>query len=435
MKLFSTCSVKIKHYNHIFKKTVELYQAAVDFYIVVCLKEWKNIVEIQGSNAQQMFLEQLTHRTKNRPEVKYDFSRDFYKFPSYLRRSAISEAIGKVSSYKSNLANWTANPIGKPPSITKAGNVYPAMFRDNMYVRIDDYTAKIKVFIRNTWDWLTISLKKSDVDYILRKCSFRKECVPTLQKRGKEWFLDFPFEEQVTLSQPPVEKRIAIAVDLGLHNACVCSAMMADGTILGRHFLSLPKEKDCLAHAINRIKKAQQHGATKMPRLWAKAKGINHAITSKTAQFIIDIVCFYHADVIVFEHLELKGKKHGSKKQKLHHWKCLDVQSIVANKAHRLGVRISRICARGTSSFAYDGSGKVIRDKNNYSMCTFANGKRYHCDLSATYNIGARYFIRERLKSLPETVRLGVEAKVPPCTKRSTCTLSTLIRLNAVLAV
>ena len=52
--------------------------------------------------------------------------------------------------------------------------------------------------------------------------------------------------------------------------------MRSDGTILGRHYCKLPKETDHLAHSINRIKKTQQHGNYKTPRLWAKAKGINH---------------------------------------------------------------------------------------------------------------------------------------------------------------
>ena len=37
------------------------------------------------------------------------------------------------------------------------------------------------------------------------------------------------------------------------------------------------------------------------------------------------------------------------------------------------------------------------------------------------------------LRSLPEKERLAVEAKVPRLAKRSTCTLSTLISLNAEL--
>ena len=89
----------------------------------------------------------------------------------------------------------------------------------------------------------------------------------------------------------------------------------------------------------------------------------------------------------------------------------------------------------GTSRLAFDGTGAVERGiDGNYSMCRFQNGKIYHCDLNAAYNIGARYFIRERIKSLPETARLQLEAKVPQVCKRSTCTLSTLLRLDAALA-
>ena len=70
--------------------------------------------------------------------------------------------------------------------------------------------------------------------------------------------------------------------------------------------------------------------------------------------------------------------------------------------AHRDGMRISRVCAWGTSKLAFDGSGKVTRDKHNHSICTFANGKQYNCDLSASYNIGARFFLREWKKVYPD---------------------------------
>ena len=53
-----------------------------------------------------------------------------------------------------------------------------------------------------------------------------------------------------------------------------------------------------------------------MPRLWAKVKGINDDIAVKTANFIIDTAVMYNADTIVFEHLDLAGKKRGSKKQR-----------------------------------------------------------------------------------------------------------------------
>ena len=72
---------------------------------------------------------------------------------------------------------------------------------------------------------------------------------------------------------------------------------------------------------------------------------------------------------------------------------------MVEHKAHRCGIRIRRVCAWNTSKLAYDGSGPVARDTDNYSMCTFKTGKRHECDLSASYNIGSRYFLREYEKS------------------------------------
>ena len=441
MKIFSTYSVKIKHYNHIFKDTIEIYRNAVDFLIDVCLKEWNDLSAIEGNLKQQQYVERLCHKTADNPEVKYtSFDKRFYKFPSYLRRGAISEAIGKVSSYKSNLSNWQNSDEktrGRKPSYPKTGYVYPCLYKTGMYEETGTYEAKIKVYIRNTWDWIYVQLRKSDVDYISRRCASRKKCAPTLQKRGSQWFLDFPFEEKIKLTDSEVFEQTIVAVDLGVNSAATASVMKSDGTVIGRHFFKLPKEYDSLNHSINKIKKTQQNGNQKTPKLWARAKGINKDIAVKTAAFIIDTAVLYNADTIVFEHLDRKGKKRGSKKQRLHMWRSQYVQSMVENKAHRLGMRISHICAWGTSRLAFDGSGTVLRGKDAklkcYSLCRFPNGKIYNCDLSASYNIGSRYFVREVLKSLPVKERLELEAKVPQVTRRSTCTLSTLINLNAEL--
>ena len=433
MEVMTTYKVKIKESHGALKATVNLYRQAVDFFIDVSIKEWDMVEKIEQPLKKQRAIECLVHHTRTNPNPKYNFDQIFGKFPSYLRRAAISEAIGKVSSYKSNYSNWEKTKIGNEPGYPKAGYVYPAMYRDNCFVRTGTYEARLKVWISNTWDWINIKLKKTDVDYILRNCANRQECVPTLRKRGKNWYLDFAFKEKIKFENKGINEQVIIGVDLGINNACTCVAMLSDGTVIGREFLRLPREKDSLGHKLNKIKKAQQNGAYKMPRLWAKVKGVNLSIAHKTANFIVDVAKLYCADIVVFEHLDLQGKKRGSKKQRLHHWKVQAVQQIVSCKAHREGIRISRVCAWNTSSLAFDGSGKVERDKDNYSMCTFASGKRYNCDLSASYNICARYFIREILKSLPVRERLDMEAKVPACSKRTTCTLATLISLNAEL--
>ena len=344
LQIYTTYKVKIKHYNHIFKDTIAVYRHAVDYLIDVCNTNWDVISTFKGQN-KLTYVESLIHATKDNPNPMYDFDTKFYKMPSYLRRGAINEAIGKMSSYRSNLANWESSPNGKAPSVPKAGYVFPSMYRTVMYNQTGDYAAQIKVYIRNTWDWITVDLRKSDMDYIYRRCKNRKACAPTLQKRGKEWFLDFPFEEKVKLNDTVVCDQTVVAVDLGINTAATISVMRSDGTIFGRHFCKLPKETDHLTHSINRIKKAQQNGNYKNPRLWVKAKGVNHDIATKTANYIMDVAVLYNSDVIIFEHLDKDSKVRGSKKQKLKMWRSQEVQSIVTNKAHRLGMRISHICA------------------------------------------------------------------------------------------
>ena len=97
-------------------------------------------------------------------------------------------------------------------------------------------------------------------------------------------------------------------------------------------------------------------------------------------------------------------------------------------------IRFSTVYAPGTSKYAFDGSGAVMRDKDNHSLCTFKTGKRYNADLSASYNIGGRYLVRELLKACPETEASEARAKVPGLSARATCTLSTYISLLAVTA-
>ena len=431
MKIHSSYKIKIKGCSSVFDETVSLYRKAVDFFINVILSRWETDFSICKNQSDVIRLaERLCHSTAKRPFVDFDFSKDFYKFPSYLRRAAIVQAFGDVSSYQTRLQLWQKHRQGQAPGMLRVGHVFPAMYRDNMFRRTGRETARVKVFVRHTWDWIDIGLRKTDVDYIARYCSTRKECVPILRKRGKNWFLEFGFEESVKLSDTPIEQQRIVAVDLGINNACVCSVMNADGTILARRFLRLSQEQDRLKRSLDRIKQAQRHGARKMPRLWALCKGINDDISVKTARFIMDVAVLYEADTIVIEKLELRGKKRGGKRQRLHHWRAQYVQQMVEHKAHRCGMRIRRVNAWNTSRLAFDGSGMVERDAKNYSLCTFVNGKRYHADLNASYNIGARYFVRELFKTLTVTQGQHISAKVPECVKRSTCTLSSLIRLH-----
>ena len=343
MKVITSYPVQIKEYSHIFDATVDLYRAAVDHYIHIAMKEWDSLMGL-SSKRQLSYMEKLSHSTKANPTPAYDIiSKDhrLYKLPSYLRRAAINKALGDVSSYMSRKARWDGIPAdarGKEPGLPVAGIAFPAMYRENCYERTGLYSAKLKVFHQNTWTWLDVELRKSDTDYIARHCTNRKECAPTLTKKGKRWSLVFAFEEKVKLNNTPIREQRILAVDLGINNACTCSVMTSDGTILHRDIYSLDKEYDSLHHALNKVKQAQQYGNYKTPRLWAVATGINDRIAILTANHIVELAVKHKVSCVVMEHLNTRGKKRGASKQKLHHWRSQYVQAMLVTKCHRMGI-------------------------------------------------------------------------------------------------
>ena len=429
MKITSSYGIEIKQMNKIFRPTITIYNNAISFCIDVFENEWLNIEKLDKVMRKQ-YAESIIHTTKNN-KAKYDFDNKFYKMPSYMRRSVINQALGYLSSYHSNLDNWYANgSVGNKPTLQRHLNKFPAFYKDNMYLSNADDIVQLKLYINNDWKWVTIKLKHTDMQYIRKYLQDTKMSVPTLEKKHHKWFLRFAFEEDVELKD--TEDKI-LAIDLGINTDATCSVMRKDGTILARKFINFASDKDQLYHTLNKIKGvSQKYGSHNTTKLWRVAKFRNEELARKIAKTISDYAKEWDVDVIVFEHLDIKGKKRGSKKQKLHMWKKNSIQKYVEHKAHRQGIRISRICAWNTSKLAYDGSGNVARDSSNYSLATFNNGKKYNCDLSASYNIGARYFIRELEKSIPAKDWSLIQAKVPECVKRTQCTYSTFVEILKV---
>lgn len=442
MKIISSYATKIVGHNDIFAETINVYRKALAYVIEVCDKEWEHISQIELSKLQINAIESLIHSTNNNIAKYLDFDSLFYKFPSYLRRDVISTALGKVKSYHSNLANWnaTSQKTGKPPRLNKHHHEYPCMFRTNMYQEVMDNWALIKIFHQNDWIWLPVQLRQQDVKYLKKYWSHSKAKAPILEKKGRAYYLRFAFEERIPLSETHIMDQRILAVDLGYNTDATCSVMTSDGTILARKFINFSSEKDHLYHGLNKLKQQQRrYGSKSTSKIWRYLNRCNTDLSIKIAIAITSLATEYNVDAIVFEYLDFKGKKmRGSKAQRLHLWRKNGIQDLVTHKAHRCGIRISRICAWNTSRYAYDGSGTLERDVTNKALATFKNGKQYNCDLSASYNIGARYFIREILKTdrpkpLSQKIRSRVVANVPDCEKRTTCTLSTLWSLSAEL--
>ncbi len=449
MKIISSYPVKIVGHNHIFDNTLTIYREAISYVMDVINCHWASIAPIYKDRKTlgMRMVEEMLVTTKNH-EAICDFQDRFHKFPSYLRRDVVMSALGAISSYRSNLENWEKEDIevrGEAPQLQKDTFQFPCFYNKNMFksarkgvvsnnIYLSDTQISVKIYHRKDWVWLPIQLRKQDIKYIETHCNQDQIKAPTLEKKGRSYRLRFAFEEQVPLNQTKIQDQTIVAVDLGINTDATCAVMNADGTVIARKFINFASEKDHLYHSLNKIRKQQRiYGPKSVSSSWRKAKHYNKELAIKIANAIVDVANEYHADTIVFEYLDFKGRKPRYKKQKLHMWKKNDIQTMVEHKAHRLGIRISRICARNTSALAYDGSGSVKRESSNYQLATFSNGKQYNCDLNASYNIGARFFVREIPKTLTKKVRSAVEAKVPALSKRTICTLSTLISLHEVV--
>ena len=432
MKITSSYGVELRKQNIPIRQTLDVYRSAVSYLTEIYEQVWEELERIPETKKRFNEAEHLIHTTKKN-QARFDFDIRFPKMPSYLRRASIQHALGSISSYKTRMGMWEKlGQIGGKPKLVHENHAMPVFYRDVMYRENENGkdAAYLKLYDGHDWKWFHVRLSHTDMEYLRKNWSGKKASAPTLERRYRKYFLRFSYTEDVILTKVPIREQIICSVDLGINTDAVCTIMQSDGTVLGRKFINFSSEKDRMYRVLGRISRFQRkHGSVQVKSRWAYAKRLNTELGRKIAGAVTGYAEENHADVIVFEYLETKGKISGRKKQKLHLWRKRDIQKRCEHQAHRRGMRISRICAWNTSRLACDGSGTVVRDPGNHSLCTFRNGKRYNCDLSASYNIGARYFIRELLKPLPATERSLLEAKVPSVKRRISCVYADLREL------
>lgn len=437
MKLTSSYAMKLTGELKALENSITIYRKTLQFVVPVVDTHWGELKEYLSTKQRMAYTEKLIHTT-NKNTAYYNFDEVFPKFPVYLRRAAINGALGVVASYRSNLENWEMDPKRAQPRLSLTHYTYPAYYKVNMFRNFDPIrqTIELKVFKNNDWVFETYKLKTSDCTYYQKYLAGKKQNVPIIQKKGRRFYATFSYEEDIQLIPEKSINKIC-AIDLGLNTDATCSIMDKDGTVYARKFISFSEEHDRLDTQLGRIKRNQKRGSRHNKTLWRKVAGISQDIADETVKVIFDFGIEHGVDVFVLEYLDFKGK---NTVKRAHFWRYKRIYKVLTHKAHQHGLRVSRVNAHNTSRLAFDGSGwskrgREITPDTPHALMQFPNGKIYNADLNASYNIGARYFIKHLLKTVTVTQRLALEAKVPQVTKRSTCTLSHLISLRSELAI
>jgi putative transposase len=224
---------------------------------------------------------------------------------------------------------------------------------------------------------------------------------------------------------------------LGINTTATISVVNKSGTVSHREFIHVGRDIDRRDKRLKIIsKKASLTGKLQKGfacGLYRKAGNINREIGQKVSARLVKIAKQYSVQYIVFEHLKSwrpkGGKKRSTLKQRFHGWLHRRIATLTEMKWSELGGKVAFVNPRGTSSYAYDGSGKLTRSSSNYELAVFAIGKQYNCDLSASYNIGARFILKLCGGNSPE-VGQGKNSCPSP---RSRGTLSMLWLVPSIL--
>lgn len=409
--------------HHALRNTVEIYRRYVRDLMILVNAQWCELSACVGNEFIKS-VEDIIHPTQKRPNTKHTyFNRRYYKFPSYLRRVAIMDAAGQVRSFNTRYDQWLdGNRVSRPPKLTCSTNTFPSLYKGQCVRFGDKNLVEIKVYQNQDWVWKTLSMRGSK-----RFMDAGKDMSPLLVYKNKRWKLSIPTKIKTELKNRDDFSEKVLAVDVGINTTAVCSVVDKSGTVHDRLFLCR-SDKDRETKLMQRIrstaKTSTRHGnklytgfcAQDYRRLKQLANNEAHQISRKIVNHALSHGC----DCIAVEDLKgwkpAAGKKWSLMKARFHRWYHRMLVTRIESKALESGIRCVRVYARGTSSQAYDGSGRVKRDKTNYSLCRFTSGKGYNADLNASLNIAARAVLKIYYPELCKLLRSQGKPNACPTT-------------------
>lgn len=381
------------------QQTLHQYRAFCRALSYVVLNNWPALSQAPGFAPA---VERLIHPTAKNPSPRHRyFAQKFYKFPSYLRRAAIEFAHGQVSSFLTRYRDWQGGMrscrTARPPVFNPQAGCYPAMYRGQQFKLNTACTvASLKLWDGREWLWHDLPIAKVRHRHLIGEVKS-----PSLIVRKGACHLSVPVA--IKPSQRPAADRV-LAVDLGINTLAVASVVSSVGTVAARKFFHPAADIDRRNKRCDLIRRKARK-TRKLHRgfcrcLYRRVRHINEHIAQTVSRQIVNFALAQGVQIIVLEKLKgwrpKAGAKRSSIRQRFHHWLHRRLADLVEAKFAEAGGKVRYVYARGTSSWAFDGSGKLTRNAGQYELATFANGKQYNCDLSASYNIGARYWVMQQ---------------------------------------
>jgi putative transposase len=306
-------------------------------------------------------------REHQEPWEAWNFTQRFPDMPFIYRRSVIKDAIGKVRSYLSNLANWqkTRKNKGKPglPGPTD----HPTLYQGTCSLELEsrDLHARfvqLKVYDGQGWRWVNYPVKCSR--YFQQRLSSEawEQKSPLLVLRPHAAELHFPQTKAIAARKVKEGKLdpelVTVAVDLNVKNLAVITVRqhqrIIETVFVSDHGLDQQRYRH-----LRRIAKKQWQsgkpvkGEHSNQQLWGHVRRMNEDAAHKVARSIANVCARYPGCVLLFERLRKIKAKAGSKSRRMNRKQANQLRGKINQKAREKafveGVVTVEVNPHGTS--------------------------------------------------------------------------------------
>jgi putative transposase len=261
------------------------------------------------------------------PWTGWNFTERFPQMPFVYRRSIIKDAIGKVRSYLSNLANWekTGKRSGKPGP--PGASNHPTLYQGTLTLDLETFDAKngfihLKVYTGQRWERHNYPAQTSRYfEQRLKEGSWEQES-PKLVLRKQSAELHFPQTKTIEAKKVVESKAdpdlVTVGVDLNVRNLAVITVRQHGGLIETVFVRDHGLDRARYLH-LKKISKKQYlsgkpvKGEHSNQQLWTHVRRMNEDAAHKVARIIAEVCVKYPGCLLLFERLRKIKRGGGSK--------------------------------------------------------------------------------------------------------------------------
>ena len=322
-----------------------------------------------SANELLSWAEACTVETREHPQPweGWNFTQRFPDLPFSYRRSVIKDAIGKVRSYLSNMANWRQSGKHKGRPGLPGARDHPTLYKGTCSLVLEsrDLHARfvqLKVYDGQGWRWVNYPVKCSR--YFEQRLSSEpwEQKSPVLLLRAHSAELHFPQTKEITAKKVKESKLdpdlVTVAIDLNVKNLAVITVRQ-HGTVIETIFITDHGLDQQRYRQLKRIAKKQWQSGKPVrseqsnQQLWGHVRRMNEDAAHKVARSIANVCARYPGCVLLFERLRTIKATGASKSRRRNRKQANQLRGTINQKAREkafvAGVVTVEVNPHGTS--------------------------------------------------------------------------------------